>query len=214
MEQPQANTSVSILQPRSAKTKKEKEMKVLSIGTGREWEAFDQKFCNMEGASPDQKIAEIIHVDKIYEGSEIPDLVGEDIFTYLENYNYRDFDVICAQRVFEHIPVDQIGYLLYLLYTTASDKASIEIIVPDFEAVLIVLNELDADKQIATEFNKHLIQVTTELFNEPSDPHRSAWTKKLAKYYLELEGYWKISDIEYVCLDGRDWYLKIRADRQ
>ena len=80
--------------------------------------------------------------------------------------------------------------------------------------VLETLKSLDPFSQTAIQFNKQLIQVSTELFNEPNDPHKSPWTKKLAKYYVELEDYWKVTSIKEVSLDGRDWYMQINAVKQ
>lgn len=189
--------------------------KILSLGTGREWEWFNGQFEMNQSPEVTDPIY-ITHVDQMYqEDLDSPHwLVGQDIFRYLEEYKYRDYDEIHAQRIFEHIPVDQIHYLGYLLYSVAVPGAKLVITVPDFQKVFALLNTLDADKLTGMEFKRGLIKVTTELFNEPSDPHQSPWTQALAKYYLEVEGYWKISSIEYVRLDGRDWYMKITADRQ
>ncbi len=65
----------------------------------------------------------------------------------------------------------------------------------------------------AIKFSNMMIMAHTEIFNEPNDPHKSIWTKKMAKYYFEMEGYWKDIKIDYTSLDGRDWYLKIEAVR-
>ncbi len=183
-------------------------MKILTIGSGRDWKKYDDIYA---------PTSELMHVDAMYkyetsEGSS--HMIGEDIIQYLENNNSLSYNIIHGQRIFEHIAVDKLQYLLYLLYCSAAPDATLHITVPDFEKVLETLKSLDPFSQTAIQFNKQLIQVSTELFNEPNDPHKSPWTKKLAKYYVELEDYWKVTSIKEVSLDGRDWYMQINAVKQ
>lgn len=191
-------------------------MKILSIGTGREWREFNSNHPNDF----------VVHVDYLYNNDrdlytvdENCSLIGEDIFHYLENYPEKDFDAIEAYRVFEHIPTDKISYLLYLLYSVSKPNAILRIVVPDF---LEVGEELGKLEQLLScnsiqlspiTFNRKLIELTTEFFNEKSDPHQSVWTPNLAAYYLSLEGYWNPSGFTHIQLDGRKWYLDICASR-
>lgn len=190
-------------------------MKILSIGTGRDYEEFNRLHCAGK-ISCDEPI-EIFHVDKLYgdytKYLKHSLLSPKDIFEFLEKYSEKDICEIYAQRIFEHIPIDRIHYLLYLLYSVSKPGATLFITVPDFEKVMQKVTLMDAEKQTAQQFSRDLICVTTEMFNEPSDPHRSVWTPNLAKYYIELEKYWKISQIQYVSLDGRDWYMQIEAHK-
>lgn len=198
--------------------------KVLSLGTGREFESVNKRWM-----TPDTVIH---HVDMLYamdadsrynelkwelrETSEPGSRVhfhGMKILEFLESYPCRDFDEILAQRVFEHIPVTEISYMLYLLRCIAADGAELNIIVPDFTKVFEKISLMDPEKMCASEFNRSMIEVTTEMFNEPNDPHCSIWTPAFARYYIELEKYWKVAELKYVTLDNRDWYMSITANR-
>lgn len=190
---------------------------ILSIGTGRKYKLVDSMIRDSVSTE-----ADITHVDPSYNFiSDYEDdnvletdesiLVKNDIFNYLEQYSDEDITHIYSQRVFEHIKTEDISYLLYLLYECSVADAKLEIIVPNFQYVFQDALSLDADKMTAKEFNRKLIECTTELFNEPTDPHRSIWTTALAKYYIELEGYWKIDDITHIKIDQRSWYMKITA---
>ena len=94
------------------------------------------------------------------------------------------------------------------------NDGTIDIIVPDYIQVLSTLTKLNPNDQTASEFNRDMINIHTEVFNEPSDPHLSIWTKDLARYYFELEGFWKITKLDQIELDGRNWYLHIIAHKK
>lgn len=203
-------------------------MNILHLGCGKDWK-------RELGNSSTGKYDDVYHifVDKLFEGCE--DLgenfitYGDDIFKFLEGYDGANIDKIIAHRVFEHIDFKDISYLLYLLHEVAANDCILDIIVPDYDKVAFVISSLDPEKMTAKEFNLKMIQCHTEVFNEPYDPHRSIWTQALAKYYLELEGYWSIKkkavltdvfsvnkyledyvpSIETIQLDNRKWYIRI-----
>jgi predicted SAM-dependent methyltransferase len=187
-------------------------MKILEVGSGRNW----QKWI-------DHKEDKITCVDQIYTEKDKSqcfekyphiELLGGDLQSFLENYTDEDFDLVVAQRIFEHITPDQIPYHLYLIRQIISEGGKIEIVVPDFKKVIKSFDAVDPHKDNAIKFNSMMIMAHTEIFNEPNDPHSSIWTPKMAKYYLELEGYWQDIKIGYTNLDGRDWYMKIEAVRK
>lgn len=186
-------------------------MNVLSIGTGRKWDSFNKQFV---GNTSDCKIT---HVDPSYSDDADWDL-GDDItlsnksiFEFLENYPNADFNSIYSERFFEHIKSEEILYLLYLLYETSAPAADITITVPDFRLIFKTISDLDPNTLSTTMFNRKMIECTTEVFNEGESPHKSIWTPTIGKYYLELEGYWKVNKTTTVTLDRRDWYLSILA---
>lgn len=135
-----------------------------------------------------------------------------DVFEFLQNYKKRDVDFISASRFFEHIKYDRIGELLYLLYGISRPSAQLSIIVPDYNKVFETLSNLDLESN-PIPFQEKLIQIHTEVFNEISDPHRSIWNEQLAYYYITMEHYWDIKNIDPISLDGRDWYLQIDCER-
>lgn len=124
-----------------------------------------------------------------------------------------EFNLMLASRVFEHFNEDEIGLNLFLLHRVAAPEAKLEIIVPDFVKIVESFNLLEKalnekSNMKAGEFSLELLKVNTEIFNEPSDPHKSIWSKTFGQYRIEKEGYWKVEQIQYVTLDNRDWYLK------
>ena len=187
--------------------------KVLHIGSGRRVDYVNSRAFNDK----------IIHVDRMYTNREDTENVQYsdlDIFEFLETYEYKDITNIYACRVFEHIPSNKIPYLLYLLSEVSEERrpypkglSTLNIIVPDFNAVAKRLKNINRHLS-AVVFNRDLIDIETELFNEPSDPHRSVWTKELAHYYFELEGFWNIKKIHMnMQLDNRNWYMNILAEK-
>ena len=202
-------------------------MNILEIGSGRNWQNW-----------VDQEEHTVICVDRIYTvdyyafedtvcGSEFYEsgdyytyayndlikLMGGELIPFLENYTEKDFNKVIAHRIFEHIPPDQIGYILYLIRQVTRPGGVLEIIVPDYKKVLDDFDKLDPFSTPAVEFNRMMVMTHTEVFNELNDPHQSIWTLKLAEYYLKLEGYWSDIKISNVELDNRHWYLKVDAIR-
>lgn len=189
------------------RNKGERIMRILDLGPGRDW----RRYLNHIGS-------EITCVDRALSHESIQTKMGskilfpgEDVFTFLEGYMEEAFDQIFASRFFEHIHYERIPYLLYLLYTVSRPGTTLQIIVPDYVKVAEDFRTLNHKKMKALTFNRRMIQIHTEVFNEPNDPHQSVWTPMLAEYYMTVEGYWNEPKIEYVALDGRDWYIKIES---
>jgi len=184
-------------------------MNILELGPGREW-------IKWETYTDDT----IMCVDRMFYDMEVNiekhphiTLSDDNIFKFLEAHTQQDFDKVIAKRILEHISPEKIGYLLYLIACVTVPGGSIEIVVPDFVKVINDLDRYDPMTDPAQDFNRIMVQAQTEIFNEPSDPHRSIWTSKLAKYYLEIEHYWENITIEGATIDNRDWYLYVNATR-
>lgn len=181
-------------------------MNILDLGPGRSWREWiqhsgdtvhcvDLLFANIENLYPEPHIT--LHADRINH--------------FLEEYVGEPFDDVQAKRVFEHIPYTEILYVLYLIYTVTRLGGILNIVVPDYNMVLGEIQAAEPKMVSATTFNRTMVWCHTEIFNEPNDPHRSIWTKNLAEYYIELEGYWKLDKLEYVTIDNRSWYMDITA---
>lgn len=141
--------------------------------------------------------------------------VSCDIFEYLDQNIDMKFQRIYSDRFFEHLDTEQIFYLLYLLYERTTPDAIMRIVVPDAGKVFEEYTSLNSVVMPAVEFTKKYIWSTKEIFNEPTDPHKTLWTPVMARYWLELEGYWKIKYIRTpIELDGRNWYMEIAAQRR
>jgi hypothetical protein len=134
----------------------------------------------------------------------------EDAISFMERTR-MSFNKICIYRFLEHISFTQVQYFIYLLSTITESGAWVDIIVPNYETLArLILNELP----LAGNFEADNILLTTELLNEPSCPHASIWTPARARYFMELEGRFKVEDvIENYEFDGRDIYMRFWAER-
>jgi hypothetical protein len=143
--------------------------------------------------------------------------VNKDVIDGL-NYFYSlpqqtKFDAVIACRVFEHFTPHDILYLLYLLKDLTKSYGNLVIIVPDFDVIIKEVQNFSVEKSFS-EMELSLIRIITEIFNEPSDPHRSIWNRSFASYYLTLEKYWDIEKMCNVTLDNRQgYYLLIHAKK-
>ncbi len=150
-------------------------------------------------------------VDKWDGISNVEYFCNEDIFTFMERTKLK-FDRICLYRFLEHIPMDKVLYFIYLVSTVAKQKSIIDVIVPNYEtlAEMILTEDFPGDK----DFEAHNILLTTELLNQPPDPHTTIWTPDRMKYFWELEGRFELKDINNnFDFDGRDIYIRAIMER-
>lgn len=194
--------------------------KILDLGSGRGWINWKANLKDLI-----QKDIFVDCVDRCYR--RFPDsykvleetngrirLIGEEnIINYLENYFDDPYDEVYATRVFEHFCYKEIPYLLYCTYSVMKVGGKITIIVPDFDHVANTVMRLSR-YDTALQFHRVLVFAHTELFNEPSDPHRSIWNRTLAKYYMELEDFWEDINMENQKIENRSWYLRITAKKK
>ena len=142
-------------------------------------------------------------------------LNSSDIFEFLQIPLLWKFNKIVSERFFEHLDEHQILYLLYLLYESSAPGAKLKIVVPNIQMVIQRYGELDPESMTPKELVNGIIACTTETFNETADPHRSIWTMKMGRYWIEMEDYWIIDSIrESVTLDNRNWYIEFNAIRR
>ncbi len=133
-----------------------------------------------------------------------------DAFQFLERTKTL-FNRICIYRFLEHISFNNIYYFIYLLSTATEKGSIIDVIVPDYKKLSKMILAEDINSK---DFEKNNILITTEFLNEQSDPHASIWTFDRIHYYFELEGRFKINEIQTNYeFDGRDIYLRFLAER-
>jgi hypothetical protein len=137
--------------------------------------------------------------------------IDEDIFTFLER-TIMKFDRVRIFRFLEHVPFTRVNYFFYLLASVMRKGSIANIAVPDYKILAQMILDEDVNDR---DFEKHNITVTTELLNEPYDPHASIWTKERAKYYGEFEGRFKfrLGEPDHINIDGRDLYLHFCLER-
>jgi len=137
----------------------------------------------------------------------------EDAFQFMERTRIM-FDKICIYRFLEHVSFTQVQYFIYLLSTVTNPGALIDIIVPNYNNLATMILQEDPLDPAGGNFEAHNIELTTELLNEPSCPHASIWTPSRARYFMELEGRFRVEDVnERFEFDGRDIYLRFWAER-
>jgi hypothetical protein len=133
-----------------------------------------------------------------------------DAFQFMERTRIM-FDKVCIYRFLEHVSFTQVQYFIYLLSTITNPGAWLDIIVPNYNNLATMILYEDC---MDPGFEANNILLTTELLNEPSCPHASIWTPSRAKYFMELEGRFRVKDIdERYKFDGRDIYLRFSAVR-
>jgi len=132
-----------------------------------------------------------------------------DIYEFMERTKIS-FDKICIYRFLEHVLMDKVCYFIYLLSTITNKGSLIDVIVPNYT----MLAEMILNEKIDNNFDANNIILTTELLNQPPDPHTSVWTMERAKYFFELEKRFKITSIDQSFeFDGRNIYLRFQAER-
>jgi len=135
----------------------------------------------------------------------------EDAFTFMERTNVV-FDRICVYRFLEHVPMDRVLYFIYLLSTVLKSGEVVDIIVPNYYMLAVMLYN---ENVRSPDFEANNILLTTEILNEPGCPHASIWTPDRARHFMEMEGRFKVENIEpEYNFDGRDIYLRFQARRK
>jgi len=175
----------------------------------------------------DLKDTFIVNVDPMYMHCIEPAVVEYDWKQWIGNRFYRaninmdafvfmertiiNFDRVCIYRFLEHISFIQVMYFIYLISTVTEKNATVDIIVPNY---LLLAKMLLGESVKSPFFERDNILLTTELLNEPSCPHASIWTPDRAFHFWEMEGRFKVENVD-PCFkfDGRDIYLRFQARR-
>lgn len=137
-------------------------------------------------------------------------LCNESWEEFLSKCRFK-FDRIVLYRFLEHVRMTQILFFIYLMSTVLKVGGYVEVIVPNYEELARRILREDPEKAGFEGIN---ILNTTELLNEPEDPHASIWTPKRVMYFFELERRFEVRSItETWNFDGRDIYMRFIARR-
>lgn len=141
-----------------------------------------------------------------------------DIFYFVENFPYKIFNKVIAERIFEHIDYSSggIGRLLEGLNRVTASGATLSIVVPNaiHLAHMLLDYEIDSENYDNKDSLNQKLILNTEFTNTRSDPHCSIWTPTLAREYIESEGTWEIIElIPSINFAGRDCYMKIECKK-
>lgn len=137
---------------------------------------------------------------------------NEDAFKFLER-TIMNFDLVVIYRFLEHVSFTQVLYFIYLVSTAVRLGGIVDIIVPNYSVLADMLLQDTVDDP---EFEERNILLTTELLNEPSNPHASIWTPQRAPYFWEYEGRFIVKEDTidpHFVYDGRNIYLRFQAER-
>jgi hypothetical protein len=173
----------------------------------------------------------LVHLDPMYYSDCKPEYIEASytkwLNTYekivflcpLDAYEYMErtaiaFGHVSIYRFLEHVPFTKVPYFIYLVSTLLEKGGIVDVIVPNYETLAeMILNEDPLDPA-GGNFEPHNIFLTTELLNEPSCPHASIWTPNRMTYFWELEGRFKLIDINNNFeFDGRDIYIRAILER-
>ena len=146
-----------------------------------------------------------------------------DVFEFMEKTILK-FDYVSIYRFLEHVPFVKVPYFIYLVSTILKPGGTVDVIVPNYRilADMIVNEELTIEdinnhrNDRYGSFESFNIELTTELLNEPSNPHASIWTPYRAKYFWEMENRFYVdtsADDDHFDFDGRKIYLRFFANR-
>ena len=135
-----------------------------------------------------------------------------DAFKFLER-TVMNFDLVTIYRFLEHVSFTNILEFIYLISTAVRIGGIVDVIVPNYHSLAEMLLEDNVDNP---EFEERNILLTTELLNEPSNPHASIWTPQRAPYFWEYEGRFIVKEDsidQHFVYDGRNIYLRFQAER-
>ena len=165
---------------------------------------FPLEVCSCDTESCFRKILKGNLIEKLY--------INYDIFEYLEK-TLIEFNYVCLYRILEHIPFTKVDYFIYLISRVIKKKGIVDIIVPDINKLSsLTLEKLQTANDNDFRFWHTLL--TTEIVNEPFDPHASIWNPTLLKYFWELEKRFKLVELEENYLfDDRDIYIRCKMER-
>lgn len=207
-------------------------MNILNLGAGKvdfgRWNPLSNKEHNTiihvdRGFDQDMKgVYDVHHLNELLL-NYVPTcttqhLCSSDLFEFVDGFNQKFFDVVYAERIFEHMEYvgGEVGRLLEGINTITRQDVKMEIVVPNAILISKLLMEIESSSPAYTHTqlaNKILI-VNTENHNFKQDPHGSTWTPTLAKFYIESEGTWKVDKIEeQIKFAGRDIYMRIYCSK-
>ena len=136
-----------------------------------------------------------------------------DAYEFMER-TFIHFNHVAIYRFLEHVSFTKVPYFIYLVSTLLEKGEIVDVIVPNYETLANMIIKEDLFDPAGGNFESHNILLTTELLNEPSCPHASIWTPDRIQYFWELEGRFKIIDIDDAYeFDGRDIYIRAIMER-
>ena len=152
-----------------------------------------------------------------YETMNTMNSFDKELFTDMDAFKFLStqivkYDKVVAYRFLEHIPHEQVPYMLYLIGNVLKKDGEFEFIVPDYLKLAKLLIGNDNPKKPS--FNNVNTLLTYEMLADPGCPHCSIWTKNRAEALLTAENIFEVDEIteDYVAF-GRNIYLHVIAHK-
>jgi len=173
---------------------------------------------NLDIAYEYERITKLTDIERRHENWKTQSKIVPNV-TLFSNRSWEDFfpsyrvqfDKVILYRFLEHIRMTKVLFFIYLMSNIVEVGGTVDVIVPNYEDLAKRILEEDPG---GYEFEAHNIITTTELLNEPEDPHASIWTPKRVKYFFELEGRFHFEALkEKFKFDGRDIYMWFQVRR-
>jgi len=199
------------------------ERSILNIGAGKIDPTFlpsiDSYFLvNLDIAYDNERCTKLMDIERRHENwkTQVSIVPSVDLFS---NKSWEDFFPSCRvqfgrvvlYRFLEHVRMTQVPFFIYAMSTVVKVGGTVDVIVPNYKDLA---NRILEENPGEYEFEAHNILTTTELLNEPEDPHASIWTPDRVKYFFELERRFKVEKlIEKFEFDGRDIYMWFSVKR-
>jgi len=138
----------------------------------------------------------------IYQNDPDYDL-NDWIHRYLNKEFVQLFDCVLLSRVFEHFPARHVDWYLYNIYSIMKKGAKLICVVPDMIECAKEIEESFDNKKIVDIFKVN--RLNYELLSEGDhiwDRHATWTSENSMRYYLEMEGLFKIREVNYIRIDS------------
>jgi len=153
------------------------------------------------------------HTSWVQNNIKMAFLCPVDAFEFMERV-FINFNHVAIYRFLEHVSFTKVPYFIYLVSILLEKGDIVDVIVPNYETLAEMIIKEDLFDPSGGNFEPHNILLTTELLNEPSCPHASIWTPDRMRYFWELEGRFKVKEMdENFHFDGRDIYIRAIIER-
>lgn len=172
-------------------------MKRVYLGCGDSWKSG---FVNVDARRP-----------RNFVGSDDTMFIQADVTQLTEIFEVESVDLIRAEMLVEHIPQVQLPEFFYQCWTVLKPSGRLELLTPDFEAIVSSFVEMRQKGYNRTEFEK-MAHILLNSFAGMTvyDCHKSLIYRDYLQDILESEGF---TNIRFQNIGTRGWGLLTVAER-
>jgi len=156
---------------------------------------------------------EYLNIDIIDLINPPPNYIKMNCFDIDRKFPINTFDEVYSEYFMEHLSTLEIRLFLYKVYKVLKPKGLYRFIVPSITNIIHYFNSSDVlTKPNGIDLFNLEVFGAGEIGRET--PHKSLWTKDIAKIYLEEEGLFEILNINENEIDSRNVSMFITAERK